>query len=117
VHEASSVIQKAAHENANIIFGAVMDDNMKDMIKITVIAAGFKEANKKQMAQKPSFLPKTWKAGRDVTGQGELPVQVAPPSQPNVVHQVAPNVREATPEVPKDDLDVPTFLRRQAQKA
>src|SRR2546430_12920679 len=30
VHEASSVIQKAAHENANIIFGAVQDDNMKD---------------------------------------------------------------------------------------
>ena len=117
VHEASSVIQKAAHENANIIFGAVMDDNMKDMVKITVIAAGFKEANKKQMTQKPSFLPKTWKAGRDVTGQGELPVQVTPSSAPNVVHQVTQNVRESTPEVPKDDLDVPTFLRRQAQKA
>jgi hypothetical protein len=34
-----------------------------------------------------------------------------------VVHQVAQNVREAAHEVPKDDLDVPTFLRRQAQKA
>ena len=65
VHEASSVIQKAAHENANIIFGAVMDDSMKDMVKITVIAAGFKEANKK-IPQKPSFLPKTWKAGREI---------------------------------------------------
>jgi cell division protein FtsZ len=113
VHEASSVIQKAAHENANIIFGAVMDDNMKDMVKITVIAAGFKEARKQQTAQKPSFLPKTWKAGREV-GQGELPVQAAPP---NVVHQVAQNVRETAHEMPKDDLDVPTFLRRQAQKA
>ena len=112
VHEASSVIQKAAHENANIIFGAVMDDNMKDMVKITVIAAGFKET-RKQAAQKPSFLPKTWKAGREV-GQGELPVQAAPP---NVVHQVTQNVRESAHEVPKDDLDVPTFLRRQAQKA
>ena len=57
VHEASSVIQKAAHENANIIFGAVMDDAMKDMVKITVIAAGFKETAKKQMPQKQSFLP------------------------------------------------------------
>src|SRR5207237_4653082 len=47
VHEASSVIQKAAHENANIIFGAVQDDTMKDSVKITVIAAGFREANKK----------------------------------------------------------------------
>jgi cell division protein FtsZ len=111
VHEASSVIQKAAHENANIIFGAVQDDNMKDTIKITVIAAGFKDANKKNMHQKPSFLPKTWKAGRDVP---EAPVQQAPP---NIVHQVQQNVREVNHDVPADDLDVPTFLRRQAQKA
>src|SRR5438309_8280621 len=66
VHEASSVIQKAAHENANIIFGAVQDDNMKDSVKITVIAAGFKDANKKNIHQKQSFLPKTWKAGREI---------------------------------------------------
>ena len=35
---------------------------------------------------------------------------------PNVVHQVQQNVRDISPEVPEDDLDVPTFLRRQAQK-
>ena len=115
VHEASSVIQKAAHENANIIFGAVMDEAMKDAIKITVIAAGFKEAVRKPMAQKPAFLPKTWRAGRDAPQQQELP-QAAPPS-PNIVHQVQQNVRELAPETQKDDLDVPTFLRRQAQKA
>src|SRR5207245_5268341 len=111
VHEASSVIQKAAHENANIIFGAVQDDNMKDSVKITVIAAGFRDANKKNIHQKQSFLPKTWKAGRDT---------VEPPIQeplPNVVHQVQQNVREVSLDVPADDLDVPTFLRRQAQKA
>jgi cell division protein FtsZ len=111
VHEASSVIQKAAHENANIIFGAVQDDNMKDSIKITVIAAGFKDANKKNIHQKPSFLPKTWKAGREIS---DAPVQQ---TLPNVVHQVQQNVREVSQEVPADDLDVPTFLRRQAQKA
>src|SRR5262244_3175046 len=65
VHEASSIIQKAAHENANIIFGAVQDDQMKDTIKITVIAAGFKEANKKNATQRPQFMPRTWKAGRE----------------------------------------------------
>jgi len=113
VHEASSVIQKAAHENANIIFGAVQDDSMKDSIKITVIAAGFKEANKKQVQQKQSFLPKTWKAGREIA-EPPLPVQ---PTLPNVVHQVQQNVRDVGSEVPADDLDVPTFLRRQAQKA
>jgi hypothetical protein len=34
-----------------------------------------------------------------------------------VVHQVTQNVRDVAPDVSKDDLDVPTFLRRQAQKA
>ncbi|SRR5579875_1431812 len=111
VHEASSVIQKAAHENANIIFGAVQDDAMKDAVKITVIAAGFREVAGKKTHTRPSYLPKTWKAAREQTG-----VNVAPPPPANVVQQVAHNVREAE-EMRADDLDVPTFLRRQAQKA
>jgi len=41
VNEASSVIQEAAHEDANIIFGAVIDPNLTGRIKITVIATGF----------------------------------------------------------------------------
>jgi cell division protein FtsZ len=43
VNEASTIIQSAAHEDANIIFGAVLDEKMKDDVKITVIATGFKE--------------------------------------------------------------------------
>src|SRR6476660_7897887 len=42
VNEASTIIQSAAHEDANIIFGAVLDEKLKDDIKITVIATGFK---------------------------------------------------------------------------
>jgi cell division protein FtsZ len=120
VHEASSVIQKAAHENANIIFGAVQDDAMKDTIKITVIAAGFKDANKKNTHQRSTFLPKTWKAAPDVPEVQVSHVQEEappPPPVPNVVHHVQQNVRDARHEAPADDLDVPTFLRRQAQKA
>src|SRR5580698_5884013 len=64
VHEASSIIQKAAHENANIIFGAVMDDAMKESVKITVIAAGFRDVGRKQQQPRPSLMPKTWKAAR-----------------------------------------------------
>jgi cell division protein FtsZ len=107
------VIQKAAHENANIIFGAVMDDNMKESVKITVIAAGFREvAAKKTQGARPSYVPKTWKATREEPAQ----VTVAP-QQTNVVQQVARNVNEVMHDVPADDLDVPTFLRRAAQKA
>src|SRR5215469_192949 len=42
VNEASTIIQSAAHEDANIIFGAVLDEKLKDDLKITVIATGFK---------------------------------------------------------------------------
>ena len=43
VNEASTLIQNAAHEDCNIIFGAVMDERMGDEVKITVIATGFKQ--------------------------------------------------------------------------
>ena len=43
VQQACTIIQSAAHEDANIIFGAVMDEKMKDAVKITVIATGFRE--------------------------------------------------------------------------
>jgi cell division protein FtsZ len=43
VNEASSLIQNAAHEDANIIFGAVLDEKMGDEVKITVIATGFRQ--------------------------------------------------------------------------
>lgn len=43
IHEASSLIEDAAHEDVNLIFGAVVDQNMTDEIKITVIATGFED--------------------------------------------------------------------------
>jgi cell division protein FtsZ len=43
VNEASTLIQNAAHEDANIIFGAVLDETMGDDVKITVIATGFRQ--------------------------------------------------------------------------
>jgi cell division protein FtsZ len=48
VNEASTIIQSAAHEDANIIFGAVLDEKMKDEVKITVIATGFKEVRRRR---------------------------------------------------------------------
>ena len=45
VHEASTIIQKAADPEANIIFGAVLNDAMEDQVKITVIATGFRSEN------------------------------------------------------------------------
>jgi cell division protein FtsZ len=115
IHEASSIIQKAAHEDANIIFGAVLDEQMKESVKITVIAAGFRETARKTVQQpRQSYLPKTWKAGTGREKPAEQPVAqetpaaAAPPQRPTpeIIH-----------EVQTDDLEVPTFLRRKAQSA
>lgn len=127
VHEASSIIQKAAHENANIIFGAVQDEAMKESVKITVIAAGFREAaTRKPGQQKMSYLPKTWKATREqqvaqrrvaAGGGGAVSAPVSGHSASGVVADVVRNVSGLGHDVVPDDLDVPTFLRRQASKA
>jgi cell division protein FtsZ len=71
VNEASSLIQTAAHEDANIIFGAVLDENMGDDVKITVIATGFRDQMPERRARMlnvedapvvsvPVIAPNTW---------------------------------------------------------
>jgi cell division protein FtsZ len=50
VNEASTLITEAAHEDAEIIFGAVIDDNMKDEVRVTVIATGFQDPEFKHVA-------------------------------------------------------------------
>lgn len=66
VHEAASIIQEAADEEANIIFGTVIDPRMKDEIKVTVIATGFDTASKGFLNQKGESL------------SGRVPHQAAP---------------------------------------
>jgi cell division protein FtsZ len=53
IHEAASLIQEAAHEEANIIFGSVVDANMEDQVRITVIATGFDRA---EQAARPTVV-------------------------------------------------------------
>jgi cell division protein FtsZ len=52
IDEAATLVQEQAHEDANIIFGASVDENMGDMIKVTVIATGFDH----QIAEIPAQL-------------------------------------------------------------
>jgi cell division protein FtsZ len=51
VNEASTLIQTAAHEDANIIFGAVLDESMGEEVKITVIATGFRQGSGERREQ------------------------------------------------------------------
>jgi cell division protein FtsZ len=68
VQQACTIIQSAAHEDANIIFGAVMDEKMKDAVKITVIATGFREVSRAEVSrssQRPHEVHSSFAASHD----------------------------------------------------
>jgi cell division protein FtsZ len=101
VHEASSLVQKAAAENANIIFGAVHDESMNDKVKVTVIATGIK-SEKMGIKPLPTLSPAVRSAQQSVKSvllkREKLPIETG--------------AKNLTSEIPEDDLEVPTFLRR-----
>jgi cell division protein FtsZ len=76
VNEASSLIQAAAHEDANIIFGSVIDPNLSDEVRITVIATGFDRAAKTQVLVEPTNTP-TPGGGKPKAQQFTLPYDVS----------------------------------------
>ena len=67
VNEASSLIQRAAHEDANIIFGSVIDPNLTDEIRITVIATGFDRAAKVAAPVVEAPVPSRQRVSQQVT--------------------------------------------------
>lgn len=95
VNEAAEVVHAVAHQDANIIFGTVIDDEMGDEIKVTVIAAGFER----------------WDTGSGNTGFGTRTSSTRP-----VDSRPASNVRDIFSDSDPlsdddDDFDVPSFLK------
>jgi cell division protein FtsZ len=143
VNEASTIIQSAAHEDANIIFGAVLDEKMKEEVKITVIATGFRESQQQQRDRsataaavaisgaraaasftptRPTELPQPQRAATEPAVQTPPKTTFAPalqrtPSAPTretpSLDQVKSNV---TSSFPQDDLDVPAFIRKRGDQ-
>jgi cell division protein FtsZ len=133
VNEASMIIQSAAHEDANIIFGAVQDERMKDEVKITVIATGFKADGIKSVQEreramgaaaaaisteraaaafipsvpKPAFKPQTM--NMMTTATSTTLREVTPPREA-ATHETVAHAHVNEPE--GEDLDVPAFIRR-----
>jgi cell division protein FtsZ len=68
VNEASKMVQQEAHEDANIIFGAVIDEKLKGNLRVTVIATGFNKEAKRTMIAPPTTLPKYKTTGGPHTG-------------------------------------------------
>jgi cell division protein FtsZ len=105
VNEAASLIQEEADEEANIIFGAVVDESMGDELRITVIATGFGESPAARPAPRPQ--PEA------VSSPGEAEelrgLDVAPDGRPIR--------RLGLREVDEYELEVPTWQRRQQAPA
>jgi cell division protein FtsZ len=101
VEEAARVVQEAAHEEAHIIFGAVIDPSMQDEVRITVIATGFSE---RKEDNQPS--------GKVVEIQ--RPSRPGAPAPKDWRRRVPAEIRAEGDGPTEEDLDVPAFLRRQA---
>jgi cell division protein FtsZ len=110
IHEATTLIQKEAHEDANIIWGMVFDEKMQEEIRFTVIATGFGRAEEKMMS-------------KGAAGKGKV--------EP-ISFRIREGLRENSKENPRENLkdifkesvkenakennrDIPTFMRKAAK--
>ena len=121
VHEASTLVQEEAHEDANIIFGAVVDESLEDEVRVTVIATGFgKDTSTRTKLPKANIIE-------------NLDLPLSPTTEPGVTPDIHPNMNTNNASsqpthnelkragnmagynpVDEDRYDTPTFLRKQA---
>lgn len=125
INEAARLVQEAAHPEANIIFGTVIDDALGDEVRVTVIAAGFDGGHPTPRPE--AIRPATRPAAASGPASAPAPVVAPlPPSQPAAAPAYTPSHAAAPvapplsvpPQQPRplgsdegDDLDVPDFLK------
>ena len=129
VNEAASMIQEEAHDDANIIFGAVIDENMTDEIRITVIATGFGEVKEEKKPAPPpnpatnvSNIANAAQKNRKVVHLGTIVDDLDTPTwqrkkagsdEIETVTLSKSNFEFSGNQDEDDKYDIPTFLRRQ----
>jgi cell division protein FtsZ len=134
VNDASQIVFKAAHPDANIIFGAVVDPRLEDRVKITVIATGFGDGQSAKAGRTGADTPvaiesyQTWyeehRQSQPARESGavtpSLPVRrrsvISIPAQARAVVNGSPAEPDPAVAAAADDttpFDVPAFLRRQ----
>jgi cell division protein FtsZ len=116
VSEAAKVITASADPNAKIIFGAILNENMKDEIKVTVIATGFDDV-KENKAPAPTVI-----ASGIFTPSSFLKAKAAPTPAPVVEQRskLSPEVEKTPPSAKPqrakqedvEDLEIPAFIRK-----
>jgi len=105
VHEASSLIQEQAHEDAKIIWGLVYDDAMDDAMRITVIATGFEEMAVIDEDTAPDFRKSRLFEDQEVPSFIKRKVAI----DYKEIKAKSDNI-----DIDDDRYDIPTFLRKQA---
>ena len=123
VDEATSIIFEEAGNDANIIFGAVIDPKMTDEIRVTVIATGFSHKAPKIVEEEENEVivrPKQ-KQARILAEQENVPlfnqkiVEEQEPVQPGITQPPASKFQFDDTVIYGDELDVPAFIRRQQE--
>jgi cell division protein FtsZ len=122
VNEAATLIQEEADPDANIIFGAVIDESMGDEVRITVIATGFGEPAVKQPAPRPSAADvrpadsrPVRQMGRIVEDELEVPAYQRRGQEAQAERQSTARRGPVGESVRDEEYDIPTFLRRGAE--
>jgi cell division protein FtsZ len=124
INEAASMIQEEADDEANIIFGAVIDENLNDEIRITVIATGFvekKEEQKPLVVNLAPIAPPPPQKNKKVVHLGTIIDDLEAPTwqrkKQGSEETEKVTLNHATFQLNKDGeedaYDIPTFLRRQ----
>ena len=104
INQAASIIRETAHPDVNLIFGAVIDPNMGDEVRITVIATGFEHAALSLRHMTPAAAVRPLPSGQPVRERVAVPAAVAP--------QRETTTRRLQETFRPHDLEIPTFLRR-----
>ncbi|MBN1581358.1 MAG: cell division protein FtsZ [Anaerolineae bacterium] len=104
VNEAAEIIRATAHPDANIIFGAVIDENMGDAVHITVVATGFDTTMTPPMPQRQQTTTRSHTPSSKPAAQTQTPAQTRQPERAKTEFQV-PQFAGS------DELDIPPFLR------
>jgi cell division protein FtsZ len=114
VNEAAEAISQAAHPEANIIFGAVVDESLNDQMRVTVIATGFE--SRKRFQDKLDFITQASPVDEVIHDAKEESASVAADSTDReaAIFDTGPILtKEKIPELDAEDLDVPTFLKKE----
>lgn len=112
VNEAAEIVRSSSHPEANIIFGAVIDPDLKDQVHLTVIATGFDHPEESRTLD---FVQHSYEAARPAPGRG--PAVQHPVQHPvqNPAQSPAQSEEYRGRVFDRNDLDIPAFLRRANQ--